>query len=456
MVYAYNESNGKLFAQIWTPHDVYPKYMGNRISALAHSYTVSGEEAREKAGKNNWTWKREGALPRTVTINDYFTYDDSGILQNIILIDRNDVTGWIARPEMKILVAPVGGFPDKGSLINKGRDHRRYYGRGIFEVNSGITIAVNKWKSMMAQILRDTAQPITQEFSATVQATPEQLRARGALFHYGQGEGGLQRVPPPAIPIEMQVQSAEHKRETQKGSFNDAVFGMVEGQPGYALSLLASSSANQILYPYMDAKHFVISEGDKFWLTNLKSSRRVFEVKGKFVEKLKPVDIPDNVALEVSSSVATPKDWMERGTIAGMLKDHLDQATIQTEILEQNDPQAIRRRRDMDKLLDNEVTQRIQMISGYYAHADYLDFRGDSRQAGIFRRAAQSLEAMLGTSSAGQGAPAEMSRIQAEREAGAPAEVPSVAPSVSPPEARSGFTPTQLRRSVGRGTLKGQ
>jgi hypothetical protein len=450
-VISFNKDSGQVQAQLWNPHDAYPKYVGGRIVACSHSYDLSGEEAIAKAEANNWNYTPRGAIPAKVTLDDYFIYQD-GVLHNMILIDAHDVTGWVDRPEMKLLVAPVGGFPDRGSLTRKGGDWRKLLGRGIFEVNAGVTLSFNKWKSQVSQILRDTSNPITQEFSASPQATPEQLRERGALFHYAVGEGGLLRVPPPAIPIEIQANLLELRREMQKGSFNDAVYGMVEGQPGYALSLLASSSANQILYPYMDGKHFVISECDKFWLSNLKTSKKVFDIKGKFIEKLKPTDIPEDVTIEVESTVATPKDWLERGTIANMLKDQLDDATIITEIFGMNDPQAIKRRKSLDRMLEHPMSQMVEMIAGYYAHADYLEHRGDARQAALFRRAAEALEGQLGVPPAGAGKPAEAAGVEAAREAGTPAEKPRVSPAIAPPETR-GFTPAQLRQSIGKGSL---
>lgn len=451
-VMAFNKNTGLIKTQLWSPYDVYPRYSNNMMSACVHSYQITGQEAKDKASDNGWAYKPLGATPLSVTLDDYFKILDGG-LWNMILINSKDVTGWVERPEMKLLVAPVGGFPDRGSLTKSGKDWRKLAGRGIFEVNQGVSSSFNKWKSMVAQILRDTAQPITQEFSATPQATPEQLRERSALFHYAPGEQGLQRLPPPAIPIEIQANLLELRRELQKGGFSDAVYGMVEGQPGYALSLLASSSANQILYPYMDGKHFVISEGDKFWLSNLKNSKRVFEVKGKFIEKLKPTDIPEGVTIEVESTVATQKDWLERGTIANMLGKHLDAATIITEIFGMNDPQGIKRRRSLDRMLDHPMSQQIELIAGYYAHADYLEHRGDARQAALFRRAAQALEAQLGVPPAGSAKPEEATRVAKEVEEGTPEERARVAPSVAPPEAR-GFTPTQLRQSIGRGSLR--
>ncbi len=446
----FNKDTGLLVSQIWNPADTYPKFADNRLIACVHSYKVSEEEAKLKAENNGWEYKPGGSAIGEVTLDDYF-YQDSKGLYNMVLIDSKDVTGWVERPEMKLLVGAVGGFPDRGSL---NKNWKGLLGRSVFEANASVGNHFNRWKSMMSQILRDTSQPITQEFSATPQATPEQLRERGALFHYAPGEQGLIRLPPGAIPIELQAHLGEMRRELQKGGFSDAVYGMVEGQPGYALSLLATSSANQILYPYMDGKHFVVSEADRFWLSNLKTSKRVFEIKGKFLEKLKPTDIPEDVSIEVDSDVATPKDWLERGTIGGMLRQDLDKSTLLNEIYKFQDPQAIIRRKSLDRVLDHPMTLNVELIAGYYAHTDYLESRGDTRQAELFRRAAQALEAQLGAPAPGQGRPEEMSRVMAEREAGTPAPRPTASPEIAPPETRAGWTPQQLRQMIGKGSIR--
>ncbi|MHA2065555.1 MAG: hypothetical protein ACXABY_14365, partial [Candidatus Thorarchaeota archaeon] len=141
----FNQDTGEISTNIWSPVDTYPKYAGGKFVACCHSYEISGEEAKMKAGANDWNYNPI-YLPSIVNLNDYFVVED-GIWQNMILINNEDVTGWVDRPEMRLLVAPVGGFPDRGSLTRKGRDWRKLVGRGIFEVNDSVSKATNKWKS---------------------------------------------------------------------------------------------------------------------------------------------------------------------------------------------------------------------------------------------------------------------------------------------------------------------
>jgi hypothetical protein len=228
---------------------------------------------------------------------------------------------------------------------------------------------------------------------------------------------------------------------------------MVEQQPGYAIGIMATSSANQILYPYMNGKHFVVAECDSFWLNNLRDSHKVFDVKGRFVEQITSDEIPTDVTVNVQSDVATPKDWMERATIANMLDKHFDKATILTEVLGQHDPQAISRRMTLDRILDHPMSQMIEMIAGYNVHADYLESRGDAQQAALFRKAAQTLESQMGVPSPGSANPAQASQAGAAQAAGAPSEKVGIRPEIMPPETR-GFTPQQLRRSIGKGKVQ--
>lgn len=450
----FDKETGQFQAQVWNPYDTYPRFGDNQLSGCLHSYVLSMSEAKEKILHNQYDESMIGRIYGSVTFDDLYKLVD-GTYYSISLMNGEPVTDWEERENVKLLVAPVAGFSDRGSLLPKG-DWRKFAGRSIYEANATIYEAFNKYKSMISQILRDTAQPITQERSAVAQATPEQLRQRGAHFHFSQSDPGLERVPPGVIPIELQGHLMEIRREMQKASFTDAVYGMMDTQhpSGYSLSLMATSSANQILYPYMDAKHFVISEHDQFWLSNLKTSKRMFEIKGRLIEKLHPKDIPDDVSIIVESDVATPKDWLERGTIANQLKDHLDSSTILTEILKFSDPQEIKRARKLDMILFDPMTLVIEKVSAYEAHADYLQHRGDVKQAARFRAAAAAAEAQMGLPAPGQAAPAQMGRVMAQRKAGAPDERTGVAPQAAPPEEVGGFTPGVLRESIGRGTVK--
>jgi len=437
------DENNQLIPQLWSPAEVYPRFEDNTLTACVHEYRITVRAAKRKARIKGWNYS-----PRTevgyVTLDDYFYLDDNGVLQNMILIDDKDVTGVVNREDLLLLVAPVGGFQDKGS-IRTGTAWQQFIGQGILETDAKTIETFNKWTSMVMQALRDAVQLKYQEFSASPQATTEQLREYGATFHYSPGEQGLQPVPVAPIPIEARALQMDLEKRIQKGAFSDAVYGMVErGTAGYALSQLASSSANQIMHPYMQAKDFIIAECDKFWLSRVKTSKKVFNIKGEVEEQLRPTDIPDKVSIGVRSEMATQKDWLERATIANMMRQDVDEETLLAEVYKFNDTSTIKRRLNLDDFNKHPLTKQF--------HADFLEAAGDSRQAELFRKAAQALEMQMGAPEPGAAAPPQYLEAEAAREAGAPPRRPRVRPEILPPEER-GFTPEELREMIGRGRL---
>ena len=440
---------------IWSPAEVYPRFEDGRMSACLHEYKTSVSAAKRKAQQKGWNYD-----PRTtqgaVLIDDYFFYDENGKLQNHVLVDGTDVTGEIYRPpdEFVLLVAPVGGFTDTGSL-SRGATWQEYYGQGILETNRTMIEAMNKWVSMLMQNLRDTIQQKYQEFAVSQKAKPEDMRRYGTVLHYTPNEGGIKAIETLPPPVETRAILMDLDKRNQKGGFNDAVYGMVDkGTAGYALSALASSSANQVLNPYMRAKDFIIEQLDRFQLQAIKKTSKPFLVKGRVNEELSPKDIPDDVSMEVSSELATPKDLMERATIANMMKSHLDEETVLSEVYKITDTSSIKRRKNLDDFNNHPVTKQLKLISSYEAYAELLAKLGDRRQAERFKKAAMALELQMGVPPPGSAKPMEAAGAEAARAAAAPEEKARVPAGVSPPEARAAWTPQELRGMIGRGTLR--
>ena len=455
VVAAVDKVTGIINPVIWSPAEVYPRFEDGRLTACLHEYKSTITTAKRKAKQKGWQYDPR-ATQGAVLIDDYFYYDENGKLQNHVLIDSKDVTGQIHRPpdELILLVAPVGGFTDTGS-INPKVAWQGYIGQGILETNRTMIEALNKWMSMLMQNLRDTIQQKYQEFSTSPKAKPEELRRYGSLFHYTPNEMGLKPVETMPPPVETRAILMDLDKRYQKGGFNDAVYGMVEkGTAGYALSALASSSANQVLHPYMSAKDFIIEQLDRFQIQAIKKTSKPFIIKGRMSEELKPKDIPEEVSMEVSSELATPKDMMERATIANMMKSHLDDDTILSEVYKVTDTSSINRRKKLDYFKQHPVTQQLELISAYEAHAELLAKLGDRRQAERFKKAAMALELQMGVPPPGSARPIEAEGAEAARAAAAPEEKSRVPAGVSPPEARSAWTPQELRGMIGRGTLK--
>ena len=430
-VIAYDEDNNVPILRGWSPAETFPRFEEDHMTSCVHSYRLSVIAAKRKAVMNKWTWNTT-ATQGTVSLDDYFILDEKDVLWNMILLDGQDTTGWVQRPDMKLFVAPVAGFPDKGSIKTASYDWQKFRGQSALEPSMKTWDALNKWMTFQMQILRDTAEPKWQEFvTGTSQLDPKKMRQRGATFSYGAQDKGILAIQPPALPLELRATLVDLVRELQKTGFSDLVFGMVEsGQmpSGVSLGTLASSSANEVLAPYMDSKNYIIAEIDRFWLSKLKSKKRTFVIKGKKAEKLASTEIPDDVSVLAESDLATPKDWMERATVANMLEKHLDSATIQDQILKIPDIQEVKRRKARDLISDHPMAKNVELAAAFQTHAEYLMSRGDAVQAELFKQAADALKAQFGVPPAGSGSPAGATEAEAKRAAAAPAEKVGIAP----------------------------
>jgi len=431
----YDEETQMLVPTLWHPAQTFPRYEDGELTACVHEYTLTARSLLRKAKRNGWSYEARG-LDNIVTLDDYYYVDENGDLVNRIFADRKPITPEEVREDVLLLVAPVGGFPEEGVI--EGRDDwKGLIGQSILETNAPTIQSHNRWSSFMLQILRDSAQPRWQEISTgEPKVDPDKLMDRGFVVHFQPGES-LTPIASNPIPIEMQSLLMSMDRDLQKGGFSDMLYGLMEGRTsGYAMTQIVNT-ANQILLPYQEAKNFVRSQNDTFWLNKLKEGHKKFQIKGRTLEELSSDEIPEDVTVTVFSDLATPKDWLEKATVANYLKDMLDEETILEEVLKVPDLQLVNRRKQQDAVRKHPMTQNITLASAYTTFAKYLAYRGDSEGAARFERAAQSLEAQLSAPPAGQGKPQEMSQIMSEREAGASPRKPGVPPSVAPPETMS-------------------
>jgi hypothetical protein len=421
----YDSESGKLIPKLWSPANTFPRFDDNCLSAVVHSYDISVQAAKRKAKMYGWNYSTTQDLGIT-TIDNYFYFDEDGNLMNQIFVGGNPVTEWIERNDHMVMVSPVGGFPEHGEINSSQRTMRwrGMVGQGIMEASRMAEEQWNKFFTFQMQLVRDTAVPVSQEFSSgSAKVKPEQLNKRGAHFQFSPTDKGLEYVPKPPIPLEVQATLQELKRDKQRTGFSDALFGLLEqGLSGVTYTAVEEASANHVLQPYKEAKDFVISELDRFWLRNLKSQGKSFTIKGKAQEVLKSKAIPEDVDILVESELATTKDWLERATIANMMGQQVDSTTIMEEIYKFTDTQDIKRRKRLDLATDHPMSINLELANAYEDYAQYLERSGDQKKAQRFRQAAQALDAQLGAPPPGQAQPAQFSEAEAARQEGAPQE----------------------------------
>ena len=434
-VVSFDDTEQKGIAVLWNPADTYPRYSDNEMVTCLHEYKLPITSAVRKAKTNGWSYNPTRKTG-DVVLSDYYYLDENGKFINSILIDNKTVMGETSRDDAMLMVSPVGGFPDKGSIVPGDIDWTTRIGQSILETNKDIYAKQNRWLTFELQILRDTAQSKYIEYSQgdpKVQA--EQLTKRGALFHFLPGED-LKTLDPSPIPLEMQAAIAAFDKQTQKGGFGDVLYGLLEGNlSGFALSQ-AIETANRLLYNYQNAKNFFIAETDNFWLSKLQEKSKTFQIKGRTLEELSPKEIPEDVDVIVESELATPRDWLEKATVANYMRDMLDETLIMSDILKIKDTNAVKRRREMDRVEQHPQIQNVKLITYCTKHAEYLRYMGDNTQAAIWEQAAAGLQAQMGAPASGQGASPTASAVEAARKAGAPERKSPVSPAVQPSQMR--------------------
>jgi hypothetical protein len=435
LIVSYEETEQKGIAVLWNPADVFPKYSDGELTECVHEYKMPIIAAQRKATMNGWSYKPTRSTGEVI-IDDYYYIDENNNLVESVLIDNKQVMAETPRDDVLLLVAPVGGFPDRGSIIPGDANWVQRVGQSILETNRATYEKINRWLTFELQILRDTAQPKYKEISmGDPKVRPEQLAQRGAVFQFNPGED-LSVINPAPIPLEIQTALVEFDREKQRGSFGDALYGMLDGNiSGFALSQ-AIETANRVLYHYQNAKNYVISECDKFWLTKIPEGSKAFTIRGRTLEEVASKEIPEDVEVIVDSELATPRDWLEKATVANYLRDMLDDTTIMDQILNVKDPEGVRRRREIDRLEQHPQIINTKMITYCIKHAEYLRHMGDNNQAQIFEMAAQGLMNQLGALPPGQGMPAQSTEAEAARQAAAPRENRPISPEVTPPQMR--------------------
>lgn len=431
-------------ATLWHPAQVYPRFDGGELTECLHQYAITQGVAISRAEKNGWNYKpKSSQMDARVHVDNYFFYEGDK-LYNVVFIDGDAVSAIEERPKMRLLISPVGGFPDFGEIQGGGTEWTQYIGQSILEANRPIYEAMNKWLSFNLQILRDTAEHKWVENSAgPPKVMPEQLTKRNALFQFAPGESLTPLYPPP-VPLELRAMLMDFSTMVQRGGFSDFLFGILQGQPSGALYSQAAETANRILYQQMRHKHAIVSEIDRFWLKTLKTSKKVLDIQGRMVEKLRPTDIPDNAFVNVFSEIATPRDWLERSTVANYLKDIVDETTLMDTILHLPDTEAVKRRKKEDLVSKHPIGQTVTLIRGMNKYAEYLEQRGDTEGASLFRQAAVALKASIG--------------IQ-EQEGQGPEEVPRTASTVVPPTGGfGGLSAEQIGETMARRrqTMRGE
>ena len=289
-ILTYASQNDGLVADIRNPYECFPKFGMDGLESHIHIYSITTKEANRKCKANGWTLPFQFSLSnRVIPIYDYWYYDNEGYVCNALMMDTE-----IVKPETRerfdeipIQCGPVGGLPDRGSIIPDTTGDlawQSHVGESIVADNEGVYINENKMLSFTQQVIRDVAQPKMGEWSNTDTAllNPDTMYKRGAIFRMAPGED-IRPIGTPALPVELSLHAQKLEGMIQRGSFPWSMYGSLTTPLTLTMMNQVTAAAQEILAPFVDTTSEVIANIDNTWISQMKKLR--LEVDGGRFQK---------------------------------------------------------------------------------------------------------------------------------------------------------------------------
>lgn len=385
--------NKELVAEAWNPANVFPEFGDDGLVQVAHIYDISADAAKRKATLKGW---KADVIPESgeITVYNYWGYDGKKVVNTVIMNNQfiRPLTSEAKLTTIPIFTGPVGGLPDRGSIIT-GNDYIKHMGESILATNDGVYKNFDRLITFTMQLLRDTAQPRWYEKSTGGNILKEEdMFKRGAIFRGGlQDEVGT--LPMPPLPVELRTISFDMQSQLQKGSFSSLLAGNITGQvTGYLMSQIAEQS-KQVLRPYHDILQGLLSDIDNLWLGLV--TKHGYKPYGIELPKL-----PEDASFNVEYPVNVPGDIVQRATVARMLNpDFTISTTMDMDLMfpEIKNPLREQARADKDRAMQHPVAITISLIAAWRSQADDLRKEGRAEEAELFEKAAKAAEASLTT-----------------------------------------------------------
>jgi len=391
-----------IWTEVWNPYEVYPEFSNEGMIELAHIYSMTPAAANRKAKLMGWGVKQP--FVGNTTLHDYWGFDNDGDVANGITLGQeyvkeiqkdevlSNLTQKLGEPILPVFISPVGGLPDRGSIVCS-RDWQKHFGEALIATNEELTKNYNRMLTFSQQLMRDTAQARWLELSSgdTPILREEDMFKRGPIFRGAPGES-VQALPVPPIPVELRTMMFDYQNMLQRGLFPWAIFGNIQQQMSYLAMANIASAALQVLTPYMDAYRGVLADIDNFWFNMIK-------VSGYKPYKFEmPENLPEEFEFEVQASIEIPGYLVQRATVARMLDPTFRLST--TTVMDKMFPEIRDSMREQAKARKDDAMMHpkaitVDQIIAYRQQVKLLKDAGDASSAALYEKLADSLEAEL-------------------------------------------------------------
>ena len=436
----------EFIADCWDPLTVYPEWDSNGLTKCIRTFEVDKRTAlamlsdfSDKGLK--FEFKEPQVFDRIKVIN--YWLDDRGKVYNAIRMGENDIKPLKLEKNLDHIPIFVGaiGVPEKLSDGWQGR-----WGENIIASNRDMYEYENMMISLEATIMAETAYPniVSQTRAGAPAVKAEDMKGYGAIIPL-KLEDKLSLLKHAATPTEANVLLSWVKRQIQKASFADTVYGGIPNIEisGFALSQYMAAIKYKI-GPYLTAMQHIISsifseletqyKIGKFPKITLSTTNPVEMKKGLFfVEEFSPKDVPDSRYLEVTIPITSAIDKTQQIIFARQAiqpPQLISRETLWDELLDIQDSEQEYIRILQDQMLEMPVVKQIAMIEQLRERELLYRNQGKFAEADALKKYIMMLEMELGMR---QGIP--------EKPGGVP-------PDVMPPE-MGGASPDQKRSAFG-------
>mgnify|MGYP001587755848 CR=1 FL=1 len=447
------EKSVEFIADIWDPITVYPEWQEGKLVKCIRTF----ETDRKTAISLAVTWQQKGLkfnFPEpqldTVKVINYWR-DDRGKIYNALQLGDTLIKPLTQEKQFKKIPIHVGavGIPDITSS-----DWTTRFGENIIAANRDMYEYEDMMISLMATIMAETAYPNVITKTATgAPAIKGELKGYGEVIPIKIQEA-IDLLKHAATPEEVGVLMSWAKRQIQKASFSDAVYG---GMPNFEISGFALSQFLASIRYKIGPYHYVMQskigaimsdlieqyrDGDNrgdFPTVSLQTTNPQEIRKGLFfIEEFSPSDIPERTFIEVIIPITSAVDKIQQMLFARQAMSPpqlISRETLWDEMLGIQDSEQEYTRILQDEMLEMPIVKQIAMIEQLQQRISFYESQGKTAQAEALKKYVIMLETDLGMR---QGI----------------SEVPGVSPSFSPPEmgATGKASPDVLRSTMGMGT----
>jgi len=392
----------KIMNEVWNPFECYPRFGSDGLVEHAHIYILTRAAAKRKC--KLMEWPEPVPFPPTVTMRDYWGFDDNGDLVNGIMMGNkfvkpievdvaiNKLIQETGESYFPVFASPIGGLPDEGSIVGS-KDWQSNFGESIVASNESLALNYNKMLSFTQQATRSAAHHRWYEKSAgDYEILKEQdMDKFGAIFRMGPNDD-IGPLAPPPIPVELRTIMFEYGNMLQRGMFPAAVFGNVQQQMSYLAMANVASASMQTLTPFNDAFEGGMSDIDNYIYQMLKVNR--FNPYGFKM----PQELPEDLRIEVTSDVEIPGYLIQRATVARMLDPNFKLPTrvvMDKFFPEIRDPLKAMGESRKDAAMMHPKAIMADQVIAYKEHAKYLHSINDAEAASLYEKLAASIEAEI-------------------------------------------------------------